>query len=297
MAELASRQSGVVAAAQLEALGVHRATRSEWARAGRLHKIYPGVYLVGHRAMTIRGRLLAAVLYCEPGAAISHLTAAAWWGLLRDSEERLRRGAIEVMTPFTRARQRGLRLHVSRRVQRVTHEGIPVTPAERTLRDIAPHVPEPVLRRALAQADHDRLVTHRRLVRVLGRGRPGSAALRRAIDAHYPELAHTLSVLEDRFLALCESGDIPRPQVNATVADLMVDALWPEARVVVELDGHRTHATPAAIERDRRRDLTLRAAGYHVLRYTWQQVTNTPDLVVTDLRARLQPAGPNPGPS
>jgi hypothetical protein len=287
MAELASRQSGVVAAAQLEGLGVHRATRSEWTRAGRLHKLYPGVYLVGHRAMTIRGRLLAAVLYCEPGAAISHLTAAAWWGLLRDSDGRLRRGPIHLTASNSRARQPGLHLHISRRVQRVTHNGLPVTPPERTLRDIAPHVPEPVLRRALAQADHDHLVTHARLLRVLGRGRPGSAALRRAIDAHYPELAQTLSVLEERFLALCESGGIPRPQVNATVEGLMVDAFWPEARLVVELDGHRSHATPAAIERDRRRDLTLRAAGYRVLRYTRHQVTKTPDPVLADLRSGL----------
>jgi very-short-patch-repair endonuclease len=38
------------------------------------------------------------------------------------------------------------------------------------------------------------------------------------------------------------------------------------------------------LENDRRRDLELRAAGYVVLRYTWRQVTETPELVLADLQ-------------
>ena len=64
--------------------------------------------------------------------------------------------------------------------------------------------------------------------------------------------------------------------------------MWFEQRVVVELDSHLAHGTPARLENDHRRDLDLRAAGYTVLRYTWQQVTTTPELVVADLRRRLR---------
>jgi very-short-patch-repair endonuclease len=122
---------------------------------------------------------------------------------------------------------------------------------------------------------------------VLGRGRPGSAALRAALECHRPQLARTRSRLEERFLHVCERHSLTQPAVNVWVAGWLVDAVWFEQRVVVELDGRTAHSTPRAIENDHRRDLELRAAGYRILRYTWRQVTETPELVVADLRAAL----------
>lgn len=78
----------------------------------------------------------------------------------------------------------------------------------------------------------------------------------------------------------------------------MVDALWPAERVIVELDGGAADGSPIAIERDRRRELRLRALGFVVLRYAWGQVTEQPELVAADLRtvltqaaSRVPPAG------
>ena len=113
-------------------------------------------------------------------------------------------------------------------------------------------------------------------------------ALRRAVALHLPELARARNHFEREFLVLVEGASLPIPEVNATVEGLEVDALWRDARLIVELDGHETHANPVANEEDRRRELILRRAGYRVIRYTWRQVTGNPAAVVTDLRRALE---------
>jgi hypothetical protein len=178
-------------------------------------------------------------------------------------------------------------VHRPRRAETTSHRGLPVTTVARTLLDLAAMLPFHTLRRAVAEAEYRRLLDLEELESVLGRGRPGSARLRRALERHLPELARTLSQLEVRFLELCERFDLPIPEVNVQVEGFKVDALWRDRHLIVELDSRDAHGTGAAVERDRGRDLALRAAGYLVLRYTWLQVTTKPELVSADLRKAL----------
>jgi very-short-patch-repair endonuclease len=60
---------------------------------------------------------------------------------------------------------------------------------------------------------------------------------------------------------------------------------WPEWRLVVELDSRRFHDNPWALERDRRRDTSLRKARCEILRATHRRLTREPDDVVADIRA------------
>jgi hypothetical protein len=118
---------------------------------------------------------------------------------------------------------------------------MPLTTVARTLLDIAPAVPFDELRRALAEAEYRNLLDPEAVPALIKRGQPGSAALGLALDRHLPRLAKTRSVLEERFLGLCEAQDIPLPEVNVKVCGLMVDCLWRVRRVIVELDGKPGH--------------------------------------------------------
>jgi hypothetical protein len=280
--ELATRQWGVFSRAQLRSCGFSDAGIARAVARGWLVRIHPGVYAFGHDVLPIEGRLMAALLYAGPGSALSHTTAAWWWGVI----ETLPR-VIHISSGHRRRPRTGLRLHLPRGLERDFHRTLPVTPVSRTLLDLAASLGFDGLRRAVAEADYRGLLDASAVAAVLGPGRPGSGALRKALKAHLPQLAETLSVLEERFLLLCESYGIPLPEVNAVVGGLKVDALWRGSRTIVELDGHEAHAGPSAAERDRARELVLRTAGYRVLRYTWQQVTKQADVVAADLRVAL----------
>jgi predicted transcriptional regulator of viral defense system len=287
VARLAAKQHGAISRAQLSRCGLATATIARWIAAGRLHRVHRGVYAVGHPQLGCKGRLIAALIYSGRGSALSHSTGAWWWGLLEDEPT-----PIHVSAPHRRRSVPGVRIHRPRQLDPVHHHGLPVTGVARTLLDIATSLPRDRLRRAVAEADYRRLTNREALAEVLGRGHPGSSRLRAVLADHYPELAQTFSVLEERFLHLCEQYGIPRPEVNAKVCGLTVDALWREECVVVELDGHAAHATAAANERDRRRDLRLRSAGHMVLRYTWWQVTRDAASVAADVLSALGPNGP-----
>jgi very-short-patch-repair endonuclease len=66
----------------------------------------------------------------------------------------------------------------------------------------------------------------------------------------------------------------------------LVDVVWRERRLVVELDGRDNHSSWAQIQRDRRKELKLRRAAYDVIRYGWEQVEEEPALVEADLIAQ-----------
>lgn len=282
LANLAARQHGVVSSAQLQAVGLSRAAISRWLAGGRLHRIHPKVYALGHAALSIHGRLWAALLYAGSGAVFTHTTAAWIWSIIETQPKR-----IHLTVPGRRRSLPDVRAHHSCQLDQVEHRGFPVTSPGRTLVDIGSMLTPSQLRRALAEADYRGLLDPRDVERALRRGRPGSQSARVALQNHMPELAQTLSVLEDRFLDLCESARIRLPEVNARVGDMRVDALWRQERIAVELDGAAAHGGWAAIKRDRQREMALRNRGFQVIRYTWEQVTNGRQEVIADLHRLL----------
>jgi very-short-patch-repair endonuclease len=279
LAELGERQWGVVTRRQLEAAGVAKGEVTRWIAERRLHRIYPGVYSVGHGSLATEGKLAAALLYAGPGAELFGLTAGYWFGFLPTEPKK-----IHVCTPRRRLSLPDVQVHTEKKRERYWHNGLPTTPPAQALLDIADEVTFTQLRRALAEAEYQKLVTLEEVEAALGRGKPGSARLRAALRCHRPQLARTKSVLEEKFILLCERHSLTPPDVNVEVAGYEVDAVWFEQKLVVELDSQLAHGTPARLEEDHRRDLALRAAGFTVLRYTRGQLRDAPEPVIADLR-------------
>jgi hypothetical protein len=71
---------------------------------GSLHRLHRGVYKVGYRRISRKGRWMAAMLAAGEGAMLSHRTAARLWRLMPQASE-----WPEVTTlPGRRARRRGI---------------------------------------------------------------------------------------------------------------------------------------------------------------------------------------------
>jgi hypothetical protein len=287
---LAARQHGVVATRQLLELGVSLRIVEGRERSGWLRRLYRGVYAVGGSRLTWRGRWLAAVLACGDNAALSHQSAGALWKLRRPT-----RGAVEVTVWAAGGRRSrpGLRIHRLRLIDPADlslHHGIRVTSPARTVLDLAASgLTARALERAADQAAYLRLCDDADLRTVLerNRGRAGTAALARLLNDHEIGSTLTRSELEERFLALCRGHALPTPLVNVEVLGLTVDFFWPDARVVVEVDGRASHHTRRGFQDDRDRDGLLTARGYRVLRFTWWDVTRRPAVVMDRVRRVL----------
>jgi len=54
---------------------------------------------------------------------------------------------------------------------------------------------------------------------------------------------------------------LPHPTLNAQLGPWRVDALWPDHKLVVEINGYAAHSSPWAHDRDHRKERFLLGAG------------------------------------
>jgi very-short-patch-repair endonuclease len=259
-------------------MGIDRQTVYRWIREGYLHRRLPGVYAVGHAAPSIEGELAEALLYAGKGAALSHATAAAWLGLL-DRRPRM----IHVSTPHRRRSLMRIKVHSRRAYGRFLHNGLPTTTHPHLFVDHPATEPFRTVRYALAKADYYGMLDLVEIEAAMGAGVRGTTKLRPALKRHQPKLALTDSRLERLLIEICERNGIELPELRQYVAGWKVDALWRDAKLAVELDGHGNHHTLGQIRRDRERDMALRQADHVPIRYSEDQLGNHERAVVAEL--------------
>jgi very-short-patch-repair endonuclease len=291
LAELAERQHGVVARWQLMEAGWSEGAIDKRLARGRFHRVYAGVYLVGHRLIQREGRWMAAALASGPDAVLSHRSAAALWGIREDS-----RAAIDVTTPH---RSRSWR-HICRHVSPVPpdevaiREGIPVTSVPRTIFDLAATEPIDEVKRLLREMEFKELWDRLSLWDLIERypGRRGVRKVIAALEGLKDEpVGEQKNPLEERFAPFCRTHHLPLPRFNVPVEAggklFEVDCHWPGTSQIVELDGWQAHGTKSAFREDKARDRRLTTAGYTVTHLTWNQLDDEPEEIASDLRVLL----------
>lgn len=283
IAELAARQHTMVARRQLLELGFNRRLIDLRLSRARLHPVFTGVYSVSPARPTKEGRWMAAVLATGPGAVLSHRAAGARQGV-RPFD------GCEVTIPRDRRPGGGIVVHRSAiEADEITEvDGIPVTGISRTLLDLAAVVPYAQLERAARQAEINRATDSVSLTELVERypGRRGSRHIRRLLEDDALH-AHTRSELENDFLAFVRAYGLPLPQTNVLVHGFLCDAVWPQQRLVVELDSRAFHSHRRAFDDDRRRDRVLQHHGLRVVRLTKRHLTLEAAATARDLGALL----------
>jgi very-short-patch-repair endonuclease len=293
VATLAERQHGVVSRGQLRALGIDDAVIDRAIAAGRLFRLFRGVFGVGHAGVGRNGRLLAATLACGEGSVVSHGTAAALLGIWERHPRQ-----IDVIAPVEAGRKfPGIRRrHTPPPREIFAHEAVPCTSPSRTIVDVAGIVREPALRRTVEQAAVLRMLSVPEVEAILATGhrRRGSPLLRMVLEdwRRYQPAMRLRSPMEAKLLPLLSRRDIPIPECNEvlTIGDecFQVDFLWHQRRLVVETDGARYHDNPEAQVRDDHRDRTLAAAGYDIWRIGWDDLEHRSEKTMSELVRRLE---------
>lgn len=286
---MADRQHGVVSQRQLLALGFSEKAIKARIDVLRLNAVHREVYAVGHRRIGRHGYRWAGVLAYGDEALLSHRSAAALWGLARQ-----RGSVVEITAPAGRQgieRRKWLWIHRCKlhADDRAEEGGIPVTTVARTLFDFAEVEPFRRLEQAWEEADRLKVLRLREveLVCERGYGRRALKPIRRLLAAAKapPE---GRSPLEERFHAFCQEHRLPEPARNVHVLGREVDALWPGAKLVIELDSWEHHGHRAAFERDRARDPQFLIAGYRTIRVTHRRLDREAPQLASEIRQLLR---------
>jgi hypothetical protein len=294
IAELAAHQHGVVAHRQLLQLGLRPGAIKHALAIGRLYRLHIGVYAVGHCIVSGKGRFMAAVLACGPGALLSHVSAAAHLGLRRSDAVR-----IDVTARRTLRGRPGIRLHRVRHVHpedATRVDGIPVTSVSRTLLDLAEVLQPRQLERVLGQAERlelfDLIAMERLIARSHGRrGLRPLTALLLAARAPPPTKVRARGGFGRRLPGwwIADAGD------QRARRRLRGRCLWEAQRLVVEVDSWEFHRGRQAFENDRARDPALLLGGYRVVRVTWRMLRDHAAEVAEMLRRLLAARGGDGG--
>lgn len=297
LSTLAEPHHGLVERGRAIEAGVSAAA---WRHAARSDRWEP----LGERVLRRRGapvtpaqRALAGVLDSGPGALLAFGSAAACWG---HPGFRVDAPVEVVVTRHRSARTQQSDLavvhHPRYSVSAFAAEldGLPVVRPALDVLQLAGRVHPERLRRIVDWFWSNRLLSGpslaAELAPILGRGRPGSAAIRDLLASFPPDYVPAASALEGRFAQIVRDRDLPamRRQVDLGDDDRWtgrVDFCAVDLPLVVEVNSERYHTALTDREHDETRRLRLEAAGFVVVEVVEHDVWHRADRVAEQVRA------------
>lgn len=285
--------SGVITRSDALALGMKPATLARRVQTGHLIPIAKGLYVQPGVMEAERTTLLAATHALD--AIASHHSAARLHDL-----EGLGSEIVAVTVPTRKSNRFGPVV-----VHQVTDlsatdvmviRGIPTTNAARTIVDLAGVIGKKRLASVLDEANRRGLTSYEnvstRLESLARRGKPGVTKLRSVLRPRLGGLVVSESTLETQLHHLISTAGLPIPTSQYRPPWLKstngrVDIAYVDERLLIEGDSQMWHGTPESFQADRHRDNLAQLAGWRILRFTWEDITQRPSYVVDSIRRAL----------
>ena len=291
---------GVVTRSEALALGVPKSTLNRMVAQGIVRRTGPGVYALPGMD---DDHLVALHAACRKlGAVSSHQSAALIHGL-----DRLKYVKPTVSVSRRRTKEfLGVTVHQLTDLTDnhiVTIKGLPTTIPERTVMDLAAVLGDGHLERIVDNglaAGSIQLTKLNSVFEQIGRqGKPGTVRMRAVLTTRESGYTAPESELERRLLKVLDSQGLPTPIRQYRPRWLSptkgrVDVAYPDARLIIEGDSRRWHTMLNSFEIDRLRDNAAQLAGWRILRFTWEEITEHPERVVNDVTTGLKVSGYGP---
>lgn len=293
------KASEIATTAQLTARGISPARRRRLVREGELTQLRRGVYVTASAlarsaddpARTHALHVVAALLPAKAAAVASHESAALMHGI--DLLGRRQDDNSVTMTrmlrgPGSRSGVADVTVHVARLPpEHMTRRyGVPTATAARTVVDLARS--RPFLNGVVAadSALRARKATRAELAAVLDfcKSWPGIEAARRVVEFGDPRAE---SALESCARVIFREHALPAPELQAELfaeRPWRADFYWPQYATIAEADGLAKYADTARAISQLERDKALRAAGFKVVHFTWDQLFRQTERVIGWIR-------------
>jgi very-short-patch-repair endonuclease len=273
------RHDGVITLAQARSAGLSDQAVQRRVASGLWRRCSAGVFFVDDRPFTDAARVRAAVWGYGPRATATGVTAAWWLGMTKFAPD-----TVEVTMPKSCHGRSRRGSHLRRRnlmpADIVEHNGLRVTSLPLTVLEAAVKLRDGV---TLMDSALQRHVELRTLwgAQLRNKGRHGSPAARRLLQAAEDGAR---SAAERLLIQLLKSAGITGWKANYPVAGYKVDVGFKARKVALEADGFAFHSNSDDFHNDRVRQNAIALAGWQVLRFTWLDLTEYPERVISEVK-------------